>query len=142
MAFASEPYPEYGENFIAQCNVCNQQTNHTRVLTKKTATELRKKAAEEALRQSIVDKCNVYGFSCRFLYQSVIVTTPISDWCFDYHESRITLYHESTTKINFETGDFAKAHVQFRARKITPIEVIEYIAGHDKWRASQIKSAE
>lgn len=80
-----------------------------------------------------------YGFLYRFLYQSVIITTQLSDWCFDYHQSAITLYHESTIKINFETGNFAKAHVQFRNQKMSVPEVIDYIAAHDDWRASQNK---
>ena len=77
----------------------------SRTLTRKTANELKKKQAESDLQQSIVERCNHYGFQYRFLYQSVIVTTPLSDWCFDYHHNKITLYHESTTKINFATGD-------------------------------------
>lgn len=80
------------------------------------------------LRQSIADRCAELGFRCRFLYQSVIVMTPLSDWCFDYHERKITLYHESTVKINFATGDYAKAHMQFHARKMTPLVVLSYIA--------------
>lgn len=134
IAFQETPYPEYGDIFFHECRVCMKSTEFTRVLTRKTAAELRKRAAEKELRQSIEEACEAFGFSCRFLYQSVIVTTPLSDWCFDYHESRITLYHESTYKINFETGNYAKAHVQFKDRKLTPLEVIRYIAGHEQWR--------
>lgn len=76
-------------------------TEYTRVLTKKAAAEQRKKEQEQSLRSLIVAKCNQYGFKCRFLYQSVIITTPISDWSFDYHTPRITLYHESTVKTKF-----------------------------------------
>ena len=94
------------------------------------------------MRNSIVAKCNQHGFKCRFLYQSVIIATPISDWSFDYHTSRITLYHESTEKINRETGNYAKSHVQFRNKKITPVEVIDYIVGHDAWRIGQGREAE
>lgn len=137
IAFAEEPYPEYGDEFVAGCSLCAAETMHTRVLTKKTAAEIRKKAAEDSLRQSIISKCHEYGFTYRFLYQSVIINTPLSDWCFDYHESKITLYHESTVKINFETADYAKSHIQFRARKMTPTEVIDYIASHDEWRSRE-----
>lgn len=136
-AFKSEPYPQYGENFTHYCTKCRADTPHTRVLTKKTAVELRAVERERALRQSIADKCSEHGFKPRFVYQSVVITTPLSDWCFDFHESRITLYHESTVKVNFETGNYAKAHTQFRDRKMTPLEVIEYIASHDAWRAAQ-----
>lgn len=52
-----------------------------------------------------------------------------------FYNSRKTLRHESTVKINFETGDYAKTHEQFRDRKMTCEEVIDYIAEHDKWRA-------
>ena len=76
---------------------------------------------------------------CRFLYHSVIITTPLSGWCFDYHTPKKTLYHESTTKINFATGYYAKAHVQFRDRRMSPIEVIDYIANHDLWKATQVR---
>ena len=111
----------------------------TRVLTRKAAAELRRRQAEADLRQSILDRCAEHGFQCRFLYQSVIITTPLSDWCFDYHTPKKILYHESTTKINFATGDYAKAHVQFRDRRMSPIEVIDYIADHDSWKAAQTK---
>lgn len=134
IAFA-EPYPQFEETFTKYCASCAADTAHTRVLTKKTASELRAAAYENALRQSIIDKCIEKGFKCRFLYQSVIITTHLADWCFDYHETKITLYHESTVKINFATGDYAKAHVQFRERRMKPLEVIEYIAVHDAWRA-------
>ena len=75
--------------------------------------------------------CSERGFSCHFLYQSVIIITPLAAWSFDYHLPKKTLYHESTIKINFATGDYAKTHVQFRDRKMTVNEVIEYITAHD-----------
>lgn len=109
----------------------------TRTLTRKTAKEIKAKQDELDLRQTIIDRCNFYGFRYRFLYQSIIVTTPLADWCFDYHQKNITLYHESTYKINLETGDFAKAHVQFRNQPMKPPAVIDYIASHDEWRAQQ-----
>lgn len=132
IAFQAEPYPNFGDIFLLNCPFCGRITEHTRVLTRKTAIEIRKAALEKDLRKSIEDCCNSYHFSFRFLYQSVIITTPISDWSFDYHTSRITLYHESTYKLNLATGDYAKSHIQFRNRKMTPIEVIDYIASHDK----------
>ena len=110
-----------------------------RVLTKKAAAELRRTQEEAALRQNILDRCVEHGFQCRFIYQSIIITTPLSDWCFDYHTPKKTLYHENTTKINFITGDYAKAHIQFRDRRMTPIEVIDYIAGHDLRKAAQVR---
>lgn len=139
IAFQAEPYPEIGDNFSRFCPSCSKETQMTRVLTKKAAAELRRRQEESDLRQSILDRCAEYGFHCRFLYQSVIITTQLSDWCFDYHTPRKTLYHESTTKINFVTGDYAKAHVQFRDRRMSPTEVIDYIADHDSWKAAQIK---
>ena len=81
----------------------------------------------------IEELCKEHGFSCRFVYRSVVITTPLSDWCFDYHESRKTLWHESTVKINFETGDYAKAHCQLKNRKMTIAETISYIAKHEEW---------
>lgn len=134
IAFA-EPYPTFGEVFSKYCTSCASDTLHTRVLTKKTAAELRAAAYENALRQSIINRCTEKGLKCRFLYQSVIITSHLSDWCFDYHEAKITLYHESSIKINFTTGNYAKAHVQFRDRQMKPLDVIEYIAAHDEWRA-------
>ena len=99
--------------------------------------ELRRQEEERKLRQSIIDACSAHGFTCRFLYESVIITTPLADWSFPYHEARKTLRHESTVKVNFKTGDYAKTHEQFRNRKMTCQEVIEYIAKHEKWRSKQ-----
>ena len=95
------------------------------VLTKKIAADLRRQEEERQLQESIVRKCESYGLSCRFLYRLVIITTPVSSWQFDYHES--------TVKINFQTGDPAKVHVQF-SKKMSINEVIDYIAAHDKWK--------
>jgi hypothetical protein len=137
VAFSAEPYPEYGDRFQHFCPVCETETEHSRTLTRKTATELRRKLEEQQWREEIMALCEREGFSCHFLHQSVIITTELSDWCFDYHQSRITLYHESTTKINSATGNSAKAHVQFRNRQITTPEVIAYIANHDRRRKSR-----
>lgn len=137
LAFHEEPYPEIGERFLYVCPVCSKETEHGRVLTKKAAAELRRKQQESDLRRSIAEQCAAHGFQCRFLYESVIITTNLSDWCFDYHKSRVTLYHESTFKVNFATGDYAKSHVQFRDKKMSPTEVIDYIAEHDAWRSAQ-----
>ena len=132
VAFHEEPYPKYGSTFEAHCKHCERITEHTRVLTKKTAAEIRNRETEERLRQALADKCRDYQFDYRFVYQSIVVTTALSDWSFDYHRPRITLYHESTVKINFTTGNYAKSHVQFRDKKMKPEEVIDYIAAHDK----------
>ena len=35
--------------------------------------------------------------------------------------------------------EIGEAFVQFRYRRMTPIEVIDYIADHDSWRAAQTK---
>jgi len=137
IAFQEEPFPKPKDTFLYPCPTCGDRTNHTRVMNRKTLAELRREQQEEELRSSIVEKCATHGFTCRFLYQSVIVTTPIADWCFDYHQRKITLYHESTIKINFATGDYAKSHLQFANRKMSPLDVIEYIASHDAWRAEK-----
>ena len=138
IGFTEEPYPQYGEKFIHYCRHCEEDTTQTMILTKKVANEIRAQVAEEDLKQSIIDYCKKYGFTCRFLYQSVIITTPISSWQFAYHDSLKTLRHESTIKVNFKTGDYAKTHEQFRNRKMTCNEVIDYIASHDKWRAAKL----
>ena len=135
--FETKPYPEYGDVFPFHCPLCDIETPFTRILTRKTRAEVRAKQEEQNLQHTIIERCTYYGFQYRFLYQSVIVTTNLSDWCFDYHQPKITLYHESTYKINLETGDFAKAHIQFRNQKITPAKVIDYIASHDEWRTQQ-----
>jgi len=132
-----EPYPDIGESFLRQCNHCCQMTPHFRVLTRKAMAELRAKEEEATLRQGIAKKCEQMGFTCRFVYESVIVSTPISSWQFDYHRRLKTLRHESTVKWNFKTGDPAFTHEQFRDRKMSNDEVIDYIAAHDAWRAKQ-----
>ena len=133
IAFPQGPYPEYGDRFFHFCPLCEEETEHTRTMTRKTAAQQRRVQEEQQRREEIITLCEREGFSCHFLHQSVIITTDLSDWCFDYHQSRITLYHESTTKINFATVNYAKAHVQFRNRKMTIPEVIDYIANHDRW---------
>lgn len=133
----NEPFPDYGDSFMLRCRYCKKETSHTLTLTKKIASQLRRQKEEQELRDSIAKYCEKYGFTCRFLYESVIITTPISSWQFAYHSSRKTLRHESTVKINFKTGDFAKTHEQFRYRKMTCEEAIDYIATHDKWRQEQ-----
>ena len=55
--FKEEPYPEYGEVFVAHCKVCDSDQNHTRVLTRKTQAELRRRQEEEDLKKSISDQC-------------------------------------------------------------------------------------
>lgn len=132
LKFYEEPYPIGEEQFDGMCKYCNKITTHKRVLTRKTQSEMNRLKEEENLRQSITDKCNEYGIQCEFIYQSVVITTPRSTWSFDYHQSKITLYHESTIKINFETGNYSKTHCQFRDRRMKPEEVIKYIASHDK----------
>ena len=117
--FKEEPYPEYGEVFVAHCKVCDSDQNHTRVLTRKTQAELRRRQEEEDLKKSISDQCARHGFTCRFLYQSVIITTPLADWCFDYHEKYKTLYHENTPNTKYLTGHYVKAHTQFNGKKMT-----------------------
>ncbi len=132
-----EPYPGIGESFFQQCNHCCEMTPHSRVLTRKAMAELRAKEEEAVLRQGIAKKCEQMGFTCRFVYESVIVSTPISSWQFDYHRRLKTLRHESTVKWNFKTGDPAFTHEQFRDRKMSNDEVIDYIAAHDEWKAKQ-----
>ena len=99
--------------------------------------ELRAAEEEATLRQEIVEKCERMGFACRFVYESVVILTPVSSWQFDYHRRLKTLRHESTVKVNFKTGDPAFTHEQFRDRKMSNDEVIDYIAAHDAWRAKQ-----
>ena len=134
LQFSAEPYPEFEDQFDALCKVCGTKTPHRRVLTRKTRSELHRIQMENELRKSIANECAKHGFKHRFVGESVVITTPLADWCFDYHQSRITLYHESTIKINFETGNYSKAHCQFRDKKMKTLEVIEYIAAHEKWK--------
>ena len=120
--FKEEPYPEYGEVFVEH---------------RKVSDELRRRQEKEDLKKSISDQCARHGFTCRFLYQSVIITTPLADWCFDYHEKYKTLYHENTPNTKYLTGHYVKAHTQFKGKKMTVSAVIEYIASHEGWRAEQ-----
>lgn len=133
----NEPYPKYGDRFECFCKYCCKDTSHTLTLTRKLAAEQRREKEEKELRDSIIRCCEKYGFTCRFLYESVIITAPISSWQFAYHSSKKTLRQESSVMINFKTGDYAKTHEQFRDKKKTCEEVIEYIAAHDKWRQEQ-----
>ena len=132
IGFLNEDFPNYGQVFLHTCKKCNQITEHRRVLTKKTNAELKKTEAENQLRKSIINKCKELNLGCEFWYRAVIITTPISKWNFDYHRMKITLYHESTVKVNFKTGNPAALHIQFKDKKIKPIQVIDYIAQHDE----------
>ena len=101
------------------------------VLTRKMKAKLRREAEEAELKETIQKRCILYGMSCRFYLESVIIYSPVAKWQFAYHDRLKTLWHESTVKINFETGDYAAMHNQFRNRRLTCEEVIDYIAGHD-----------
>lgn len=139
----SESFPSVGNVFERFCKTCSEITPHTRVLTRKAKAEIQAAQDEQALRNTIINRCADYGFDCRFLYESVIITTPISSWQFGYHESRKTLRHENSIhKVNFETGNYVKTHEQFRDRKMSCTEIIDYIAAHDKWRQEQINLSE
>ena len=102
-----------------------------RALTRKEKSKLRREAEEEKLKASIRKRCDLYGMFCRFYLESVIINSPVAKWQFAYHDRLKTLWHESTVKINFETGDYAAMLNQFRNRRMTCEEVIDYIARHD-----------
>ncbi len=130
--FKTEPYPTLDDTFTCFCSICNSDQPHSRTATKKARAENNVRRQENDLKKDIEEACKKYGFTCRFLYQSVVISTPLSDWQFDYHQSKKTLYHESTIKINFTTGDYAKSHIQFKERRISNAEIILYIANHEK----------
>ncbi len=125
------PFPELGDSYPHYCDCCQKETIFIRVLTRKAQAETNRIAEEKALQESILDKCAAHGFTCRFYGESVIITTPAAKWQFDYHQKLKTLHHESTVKINFDTGDPAAMHYQFRDRKMSNADVIDYIANHD-----------
>jgi len=126
-----EPYPHLGDSFPCYCDYCQEETLFTRTVTRKAQAEMNRIAEENALQESIRDKCFACGFDCRFYQESVIITTPVARWQFNYHQKVKTLRHESTVKVNFETGDPAAMHYQFRDRKMSWRDVIDYITAHD-----------
>ena len=113
-------------------------TDEPPVLTRKMKVRLRREAEEERLKEGIRKRCILYGMSCKFYLESVIVCSPVAKWQFAYHDRLKTLWHESTVKINFETGDYAAMHNQFRNRRLTCEEVIDYIARHDGLSATSL----
>lgn len=119
------------QEFYAYCKTCCSEKLFRRVLTKKVLAEQKRIEQEAQLRDSLAKLCESHGLSCRFLYQSILIKTPLAEWQFDYHASTITLYHESRFKRDPQTGDYMKFHCQFRNRKITPAEAIKYIVKHD-----------
>lgn len=129
--YFDEPYPAYGETFVRHCDHCDSDKLFSRVLTRKAKVEMNRLQEEQQLQEHIRQKCSEYGFTCRFYLESVIIITPVASWQFAYHEKMKTLRHESTVKVNFDTGDPAAMHYQFRNRKISVDEVIDYIAAHD-----------
>lgn len=86
LIFHEEPFPEVGQEFLYHCPSCGKETYYTRSMNKKAIAELHRKQQEEDMKRSIILKCDEYGFQYRFLYQSVIITTALADWCFDYHQ--------------------------------------------------------
>ena len=139
VGFDAEPYPLLGQSFSHPCPNCGATTPFQRVATRKARSELRVIEEERALKESIKAECERRGFTCGFIYRSVVVKTPIAHWKFDYHTARKTLWHESAFPISRETGDYAARHKQFEDRKITWQEVIDYIDRHDQWKAAQKK---
>lgn len=142
MHFEGEPFPILGDSFPHQCLNCGKETLFQRVATRKARSELRAIEEEQALTEAISDECRRLGFTCRFLYQSVVIQTPVAHWKFDYHMARKTLWHESTYRVNLETGDPAVWHKQFEDRKLSWQETIAYIDGHDQWKAKQKRNVE
>ena len=139
IAFLQEPYLNVGDQVLNYCKICMKETPHVRIMTHKAKAELNQKNEELIMKNAITDQCNQLGFTCRFVLQSVVISTPLADWCFDYHQPRKTLYHESTIKINFETGDYSNSHRQFVDRKMSTRQVIEYIAAHEQWKVNHRK---
>ncbi len=131
MNFSRTEAPKDEQVFQSFCERCSAETVWKRVQTKKLLREQKCKEQEKNLRNTIMQLCHTYGFQCRFLYESVIIKTPVCRWQYDYHRAKKTLYHESTTKINFATGNRADFHVQFRDKKISNEDLIAYIAEHD-----------
>ena len=43
------PYPEFGETFMHFCRCCGEDTEHTLILTKKLAKQLRRQEAERGM---------------------------------------------------------------------------------------------
>lgn len=126
-----EPFPLYGDVFKSYCQNCLAEEDFTRVLTRKAKAELNIKAEEDTLKKRISDRCALYGFTTRQLFQSIVIQTPKAEWSFDYHKRLKTLLHESTYPFSLKTGAPAKAHIQFKDRKLTIEEIIDYIARHD-----------
>jgi len=127
-------YPKLGEIFTSYCKCCGGMCDFTRTMTKKALSELRRIHEEQALKDKIQSLCDYYGYACKFVFQSVVITTPIASWSFDYHKSKVTLHHESSVKINWETGLYARTHVQFREKNMNFEEILAYIHSHDTWR--------
>ena len=70
--FDQEPFPILGDSFPRQCLNCGKATPFQRVATRKARSELRAIEEERALREAISAECRRRGFTCTFLYQSVV----------------------------------------------------------------------
>lgn len=139
LLFDQEPFPILGDTFLRHCPDCGKEAPFQRIATRKARSELRAIEEERALKEAIRTECGRRGFSCEFLYQSVVIRTPVAHWKFDYHTAKKTLWHESTYRVNLETGVPAVRHKQFEGRKISWQEVISYIDRHDQWKADHRK---
>lgn len=75
VTFTNYEYPQLGVQFESYCRQCEADTGFVRVPTRKALAEQKRQYEEQVIQKKIKDLCEQYGFGCRFVYQSVVITT-------------------------------------------------------------------
>ena len=123
--------PDINSTVERMCSKCGcKQTLRFRE-TKKLRAQRRRIQEDQELRDHITQLAEQYGFKCCFIYQHVTVTTPVGSWQFNLYGSKKKLFHESSYKVNLQTGNKAFWHLQFE-RKMSLEELFLYVSNHEK----------
>ena len=124
------------QSITCYCYDCKRETVHLTVNDKKQINQFRS-SREKSRQQRVANACARYGFKHHFGEQHAFVKTPIGTWFFNYLDLNVTLFHESSKKINRRTGDYSPYHIQFENREMSIEKVISFIAQHEKYRTEE-----
>ena len=127
------------ENEIqCKCYICHKKTSSIIVTSPKEIDAVRKSRVYSRQRR-VKRACDKYHFKFHFGEQHAFIKTELGAWFFDYLDPLVTLYHESTRKINRRTGEYSAFHVQFENKYMSIEKVIDYIASHDDYRMNEME---
>lgn len=131
--------PDINSTIERMCTKCGCEQKLRFRETRKLLAERRRMQEEQELRERITGLSEQYGFKCCFIYQHVTVTTPVGSWHFNLYGPKKKLFHESTYKVNLQTGNKAFWHLQFE-RKMSYEQLFLYISNHEKAHIQRLKN--